>query len=105
MPVPVQLTLFEPVFEAIVDAAAERATERVLEQLAGQLSFGASPYLTVPEAADYLRAPSRQRVDDLLTAGKLSRVKEGGRTLIRRAELEAYIERGSVSPARRRRAA
>lgn len=52
-----------------------------------------SPYLTVPEAAELLRC-KRPRVDDLLSQGKLTRVKEGSRTLIARAELEAYL-RGS----------
>lgn len=100
-----QLSLLEPVFEAIVDAASERAAERVLEQLAGQMSFAASPYLTIPEAAAFLRAPSRQRVDDLLSQGRLSRFKEGGRTLISRAELEAHVQGDEVAPARRGRAA
>src|SRR5436309_5050308 len=49
-----------------------------------------SPYLTIPEAAAYLRC-KRQRVDDLLSQRRLSRVKDGGRTLIVRAELEAYL--------------
>jgi excisionase family DNA binding protein len=49
-----------------------------------------SPYLTIPEAAAYLRC-KRQRVDDLLSQRRLSRVKDGGRTLIVRDELEAYL--------------
>jgi excisionase family DNA binding protein len=49
-----------------------------------------SPYLTIPEAAAYLRC-KRQRVDDLLSQRRLSRVKDGGRTLIARGELEAYL--------------
>lgn len=49
-----------------------------------------SPYLTIPEAAAYLRC-KRQRVDDLLSQRRISRVKDGGRTLIARAELEAYL--------------
>jgi len=31
-------------------------------------------------------------VDELLSVGRLTRVKEGRRTLIARAELEAYLE-------------
>ncbi|OAI56164.1 hypothetical protein AYO48_00040 [Gaiella sp. SCGC AG-212-M14] len=49
-----------------------------------------SPYMTVPEAAEYLRC-SRQRVDDLLSQGRLQRVKDGARTLIRRSDLEAHL--------------
>jgi excisionase family DNA binding protein len=54
-----------------------------------------SPYLTIPEAAAYLRC-KRQRVDDLLSQRRLGRVKEGGRTLIARSELEAYL--GEAAP-------
>jgi excisionase family DNA binding protein len=49
-----------------------------------------SPYLTVPEAADYLRC-SRERVHALLTQRRLTRHKDGGRTLVLRSELEAYV--------------
>jgi excisionase family DNA binding protein len=49
-----------------------------------------SPYLSIPEAAAWLRK-SRQAVDDMLSAGKLTRHKVGTRTLIARAELEALI--------------
>jgi excisionase family DNA binding protein len=49
-----------------------------------------SPYLTVAEAAAYLRA-SRQRVYDLLSSRRLSRRKDGARVLISRAELDAYL--------------
>jgi excisionase family DNA binding protein len=50
-----------------------------------------SPYLTTAEAAEYLRAKP-QRVHDLLSAGRLTRFKEGGRTLVLRAELEALVK-------------
>lgn len=49
-----------------------------------------SPYLTVPEAAEYLRS-SRQRVYDLLFSRRLPRVKDGSRVLIRRTDLDAYL--------------
>lgn len=51
----------------------------------------ASAFLTIPEAADLLRC-SRQRVDDLLSQRRLTRVKDGRRTLIRRGELESYLD-------------
>jgi excisionase family DNA binding protein len=53
-----------------------------------------SPYLTVEETAIYLRC-RRQRIYDLLSQRRLSRIKDGGRTLISRAELEAYLRRGA----------
>jgi excisionase family DNA binding protein len=46
--------------------------------------------MTIPEAAEYLRC-SRQRVDDLLSQGRLTRIKEGRRTLVARAEIEAHL--------------
>jgi excisionase family DNA binding protein len=51
-----------------------------------------SPFLTIPEAAAHLRC-KRQRIDDLLSQRRLSRVKDGTRTLVRRDELLAYIDR------------
>lgn len=56
-----------------------------------------SPYLTIDEAAIYLRC-RRQRIDDLLSQRRLSRIKDGARTLISRAELEAYLRRGADDP-------
>ena len=56
-----------------------------------------SPYLTIEEAAVYLRC-RRQRIDDLLSQRRLSRVKDGARTLISRTELEAYLRRGAGDP-------
>jgi len=52
-----------------------------------------SPYMTIVETAEYLRC-SRQRVDDLLSARRLERVKDGARTLIRRSDLDAYLDDG-----------
>jgi excisionase family DNA binding protein len=53
-----------------------------------------SPYLTIDETAVYLRC-RRQRIYDLLSQRRLSRIKDGGRTLISRVELEAYLRRGA----------
>lgn len=75
--------------DSLVDAIAARAAALVLEQLQ-PAENGASPYLTITEAAEFLRA-KRHRVDDLLSRGVLSRHKDGTRTLVLRAELEDYI--------------
>jgi excisionase family DNA binding protein len=75
----------------LADAIALRAAEIVLDQIVGDhANTTATPYVTIMEAAEYLRC-SRQRVDDLLSQRRLSRVKDGGRTLILRAEIEAYL--------------
>jgi excisionase family DNA binding protein len=50
-----------------------------------------SPYMTTAEAAAYLRAKP-QRVHDLLSSGRLTRFKDGSRTLVLRTELEALVE-------------
>lgn len=49
-----------------------------------------SPFLTVAEAAVYLRA-SRQRVYDLLSSRRLPKYRDGARVLIRRVDLDAYL--------------
>lgn len=79
-------------------AEVERIARRAAEILAARAepATSASPYVTVPEAAELLRT-KRQRVDDLLSQRKLTRVKDGGRTLIARAELEAYLQGTSLS--------
>lgn len=52
-----------------------------------------SPLMTIPEAATHLRC-SRQRIDDLLSQRRLTRVKDGRRTLVRREEIETYLASG-----------
>jgi excisionase family DNA binding protein len=86
----VNVTLALP--STTVEAIAERAAAIVLAQLdeKGTKELE-SPFLTIPEAAAVLRS-KRQRVDDLLSAGRLSRVKDGSRTLIRREQLLAYLD-------------
>lgn len=71
--------------ERIARRAAEIAVSMIAPAPAPVL-----PYLSIPEAAAFLRA-RRQRIDDLLSQGRLTRVKDGARTLVRRAELEAYL--------------
>ena len=49
-------------------------------------------YLTPAEAADYMRA-KRGRVYELLAQGRLTRLKDGSRTLVRRSEIDDYLAR------------
>ena len=51
----------------------------------------------VAEAAHAL-AISRSRLYELIGAGQIKILKDGGRTLIRRAELEAYLLRLEQTP-------
>lgn len=82
--------------EALVERIAARAAEIVLEQPGAQAGASGSPYLTVAEAAEYLRAKP-QRVYDLLSARRLTRHKDGSRVLVDRAEVDAYLA-GAKSP-------
>ncbi len=73
-----------------------RIAERTAAILRGEghVAPASSPYMTVEEAALYLRC-RRQRIDDLLSQRRISRIKDGARTLVSRAELEAYLRRGA----------
>jgi excisionase family DNA binding protein len=77
--------------EALVERIVERAVDKVLAILNRSADASASsPYLTVNEAAAYFRCKP-QRVYDLLSAGRLTRHKDGRRVLIARAELGSYL--------------
>lgn len=73
-----------------LERVARRAAELVREELAVPAPVPASPFLTVAEAAEYVRAKP-QRIYDLLSQGRLSRVKDGSRTLVSRVELDAHL--------------
>lgn len=75
--------------DSVVNVIAERAAELVLEQLALRAP-STSPFLTVGEAAEYLRC-ERQRIYDLLSSGRRTRRKDGSRVLLVRAELDRML--------------
>jgi excisionase family DNA binding protein len=78
-----------------IDAIANRAAEIVLERLASaDTPPPVSPYLTADEAAAYARC-DRQRIYDLRSSGRLTRLGHGGRALILRTELDKLIAKGS----------
>jgi excisionase family DNA binding protein len=85
-----ELTLAIKTPAEFVERVAERAAELVLAHLKANERALGSPFLSVHEAADYLRAKP-QRVYDLLSAGRLQRFKDGRRVLVARAELDAYL--------------
>ena len=76
----------------VLDTVAERAAALVLAQLRADAAPDA--YLSVDEAAAVLRAQP-QRIYDLISARRLRRVKDGRRVLIRRADLDAYLDGGN----------
>jgi excisionase family DNA binding protein len=87
---PVALTL-PPEF---VDEVADRVVELLAEQLA---PADPDPYLSVDQAARYL-ACKPKRVYDLCSQRRIPFVKDGSRTLLRRGDLDAYLEGGSAWP-------
>lgn len=85
----------------LLDEIARLAAELIRERPPDPEAQSASPYMSVAEAAEYMRA-SRQRVYDLLSARRLTRYKEGRRTLLLRAEIAGYVAQNdpsSVAPA------
>ncbi len=82
--------------DEIVEEITAEVTRRVLAEL-GRPRPSASRYLTVLETAELLRC-SRQRIDDLLSQRRLTRIKEGSRTLILREEVEAYLAESAYRP-------
>jgi excisionase family DNA binding protein len=80
---------------AITVALSEEALSALAAAVQARLqpiaSVG-SPFLTVREAASYIRAKP-QRVYELLSSGHLPRHKDGSRVLIRRSDLDAHLDR------------
>ena len=84
----------------LIDGIVERVAALVLERLDVQASE--SEFLTVAEAAEFLRSKP-QRVYDLLSSRRLPKYGDGSRVLVRRADLEAHV-RGvapSLPPSRK----
>jgi excisionase family DNA binding protein len=81
--------------EELAREVADRVEAMLRERLDG-LAVADSPYLTVAEAADLLRAKP-QRVYDLLSSGRLPKYRDGARVLIRRADLDEHLR--AVDPA------
>jgi excisionase family DNA binding protein len=76
--------------DEVIEGLFEAVTTEVLSRL-DRPEPAPSPYVTVEEAAAYLRC-SRQRIHDLLSARRLRRFKDGSRTLLDRVEVEAWVE-------------
>ncbi len=77
--------------------ALEQIAQRAVELLREQIPASpASPYLTVSEAADYLRCTSRQRIYDLVHQGALVPRRDGKRLLFHRDTLDAHLAGGDA---------
>jgi excisionase family DNA binding protein len=71
----------------LVEEIAEKAAELVTAASAP------SPYLNVDQAAEYL-ACKPKRIYNLCSQGRIPFRKDGSRTLLRREDLDAYLEEG-----------
>lgn len=91
-PSPIQVTLPASVVTAIAEAVLPAVLERLSERETA--ATATMEYLTPVEAAELLRC-SRQRIYDLLSAGRLRRYKDGSRVLLRRSEIESYVVGGT----------
>lgn len=91
----IELAIPAEVFEAIAQRAAQLTRQLELEE------NPPSPYMTVEEAAEFLRCKSK-RIYDLRSSGRLGRPNEGGRALVWRAEVERLVvDEGDVASGRR----
>lgn len=81
------LTVPPELVEAIAMRVADELDRR--GRLAGTIT--ATPWLTIDEAADYLRC-AKQRLYDLASSGELTPHKDGRRSLYRREQLDAHLE-------------
>jgi excisionase family DNA binding protein len=74
------------------DATLDRLAELVAERLDGH--GGPEPWIGVQQAAEHL-ACKRQRIYDLVHAGRIPHHRDGSRLLFRRSELDRWLERGA----------
>jgi excisionase family DNA binding protein len=82
--------------EELVERIAHRAAELVLEQL-GAANGSASPWLSLREAANYLRVSERQ-LQRLVSRGKLRSTTIGRRRLLHRDDLDEMATGEDVAP-------
>lgn len=78
-------TPFGDVLAAFADLLAPLMAARL-----GSATDVPSPYMSVAEAAEYMRCQP-QRVYDLCSARRLTKFKDGSRTLLHRDEIDAYL--------------
>ena len=81
----------------LVDAIAERVVDLLAERLPGTAPR-TSPWMTVAEAAEYLRWP-RERLYKLTAAGAIPHRKHDGRVLLHRDELDEWLDGYREGPA------
>ena len=94
-PVVVSVTLSPEQVEAIALRAADILEER--QRARAPVPAGTGPWLTVGEAAEYLRCP-KSYVYDLRCQRRLTPHKRGSRALVARDELDAHLRGEPTGP-------
>src|SRR5213595_482728 len=84
-----QVSLVIP--SAALEMLADRLEPFLRNRLSVQGEAKVTEFLTVDEAAALLRC-RRGRIYDLVSSRRLPRLKDGSRVLIRRADIDAYLE-------------
>lgn len=77
--------------DSLIDEIAAIAAHIVVARLDITGETGIPTLMTVTEAADYLRCKP-QRIYDLVSSRRIPRFKDGSRTLIARADIDAYLQ-------------
>jgi len=88
---------------ALVEALAEQIAQRVVElqaQQPGEEAAQSSPWMSIERAAKYLDLPT-QRLYKLTAAGVIPHVKQGGRLLFDREELDTWLRSQAQADERR----
>jgi excisionase family DNA binding protein len=85
----------------LIEAIADRVTAGVVAAI-NIAATTRTPYLTVVEAAEYLRW-SRERIYKLTAASAIPHVRHGSRILLRRDWLDAWMEEHREGPSIRQR--
>jgi excisionase family DNA binding protein len=69
-----------------LEAIAQRAAEIIRDQ-----TQPVPDYMTVAEAASYMRCGSKQRMYDLVSQGRIEPCRDGTRLLFKRTTVDAYL--------------
>jgi excisionase family DNA binding protein len=80
--------------DRLIDLLAQRVAQRLTDQLTHPNQPEPTPWLNVEQAGEYLACPP-SRIYDLTAQGRLTVHKEGGRSLYRRADLDACVREPS----------
>ncbi len=76
--------------DVLLDELVDRVADRVVQRLGSAPSSRTGELLNIAEAAELLRCKP-QRVYDLRSSGRLPRTVEGGRAVVRRADVERLV--------------